>query len=407
MVTLSDVSAARRPPRRLRLLTHVTGAVVIAAGLVGLGAAPAGAGATFEARMLELTNQARASHGAPALVAVPQLSGIAGDAPYSGCGYGISGRATDMGVRQYFSHVIANCGGRSVFDMLTASGVQSQASAENIGWSAGTTDERAAAEAIHNGFMGSPTHRANLLNPSYTAVGIGSWATAPGQTWAGAGAPRANVTVAAVVFAQMTVTAPPPPPPPPPSEVPAAPAWAAATPANGGVHVQWAGVPNPPGGPVDGYGLFAFTADGYAGQYTVACATCRTGSISGLRNGTYYVVAVAAHSPAGWGAVTVTGWFVAGAPSAPQNVSAAGAPAGADVSWSAPVTANGSAIDAYAALAFDAHGNYVDRHAVTGPSERSARVTGLTPGQTYLIVVTAHNARGWSPTGASGWVTAR
>ena len=53
----------------------------------------------------------------------------------------------------------------------------------------GTTDPVVAAENQHSQLMASPIHRGNILNANYTRVGIGSWRTAPGQTWSGAGFP--------------------------------------------------------------------------------------------------------------------------------------------------------------------------------------------------------------------------
>ena len=64
--------------------------------------------------MLELINRDRAAQGTAPLLASPVLAGIAGDAPYQGCGYTVTGRSADMGVRNYFSHTILNCGTRGV-----------------------------------------------------------------------------------------------------------------------------------------------------------------------------------------------------------------------------------------------------------------------------------------------------
>lgn len=402
--TVSENRARGLSTRRPRLLIHLLAAAVAATGLIGLDTAPVRAESTFNARMLELINQARAAAGVGPVVAVDTLNGVAEGAPWSGCGYSISGRAVDMGMRHYFSHTIANCGDKGVFDMLGSTGLSYRAAGENIGWLAGTTDPRAAAEGLHNGYMNSPGHRANVLDARFNAVGIGSWMTPPGQTWSGAGSPRSNVTVNAVVFAQMTVA---PPPPPPPVRTPDAPAWVASAPANGIIEAAWAGVPDPPGGPVQGYGVFVFDANGYTGRYTLACATCRNAAIAGLRNGTYYLAAIAAYNSAGWGTPAYTGWIVPGTPTAPRNVTATAVGSGAmDVTWSAPGLNNGAAIQAYAALAYDANG-FSGHYTVTGATARSARITGLTPGRSYYLVVLPYNANGWGVGGATTWLTAR
>ncbi len=49
---------------------------------------------------------------------------------------------------------------------------------ENLG-----TFIRADFEAIHQALMNSPTHRANVLHPDYTFVGIGVLVKPDGHTW--------------------------------------------------------------------------------------------------------------------------------------------------------------------------------------------------------------------------------
>lgn len=156
--------------------------------------------------MLQLVNGARASAGVAPLLVSGTLSGIASDAPYQGCGFPVAGRSTDMGVRNYFNHVIANCGSQAAADMLRAAGV-SATPAENIAWVSGITDSLVAAERLHNDLMASPSHRANIMNPAFTHVGLGSWATAAGANWSGSGYPLRNVYLTTQIF--ITQTAPP------------------------------------------------------------------------------------------------------------------------------------------------------------------------------------------------------
>jgi len=56
---------------------------------------------------------------------------------------------------------------------------------ENLAWMNGTTDPLIAASNLHGQLMASSGHRANILNPNFTKIGIGSWRTAPGATWSG------------------------------------------------------------------------------------------------------------------------------------------------------------------------------------------------------------------------------
>jgi uncharacterized protein YkwD len=162
---------------------------------------PAAADVTFNQRMLELMNRDRAANGLGALVADGTLAASAEDAPYNGCGFTVLGRAKDMGQRNYFSHTILGCATQSVFNILSATGLVYSGAAENIGWMNGTTDPAVAAENIYNQFMASSGHRANILNPSFTKVGIGSWHTSSGQTWSGGGFALPNVFVGVQIFA--------------------------------------------------------------------------------------------------------------------------------------------------------------------------------------------------------------
>jgi len=70
----------------------------------------------------------------------------------------------DMFIRGYFSHQSAD--GKNLFDRLVASNVNFQAAAENIALAPN-------ANLAHLGLMGSEKHRQNILDPSFTRVGIG------------------------------------------------------------------------------------------------------------------------------------------------------------------------------------------------------------------------------------------
>jgi uncharacterized protein YkwD len=167
----------------------------------------------FNQRMLELINRERVANGLQPVVANGILAAAAEDAPYLGCPVPVSGRARDMGTRNYFSHTILNCDNKGVFALLNATSLLYSGAAENIAWMNGTTDPVVAAENLHSQLMSSPGHRANILNPSFTSVGIGSWHTEPNQTWSGAGYPLGRVFIVSQIFAGLplgldTVTAP-------------------------------------------------------------------------------------------------------------------------------------------------------------------------------------------------------
>ncbi|MEU7823398.1 sigma-70 family RNA polymerase sigma factor [Catellatospora sp. NPDC049133] len=112
----------------------------------------AAAPSTLEGQMLALVNQARKSAGCGALRAEPKLDKAA------------RLHSADMVKRNYFSHTTPD--GVSPWDRAKAAGYD-QPSAENI--AAGN----ATAKATMQQWMNSPGHKANILNCSYKAMGVG------------------------------------------------------------------------------------------------------------------------------------------------------------------------------------------------------------------------------------------
>jgi uncharacterized protein YkwD len=167
-----------------------------------------------DGQLFSLTNQDRASNGVGALNGNGTLGAIGENAAYHCGGMTVHGRSQDMIDRNYFSHTIAGCG-QNVFAMMSAFGVGYKSAGENIGWVSG-----GGADYINNQFMNSPDHRSNILNSSYTDLGVGSAVSPPGVDWTGVGTPYQNVWMFAEEFAQLGNAAPPPPPPPPPTPKP-------------------------------------------------------------------------------------------------------------------------------------------------------------------------------------------
>ena len=132
---------------RYRVAWLVLPLLLLAASLASPAPA-AGTAITFEDRLLELVNGARAAVGVGPVRISAALAGVAGAGPYQGCGYTVAGRSADMGARNYFSHTIQNCGGRTVVDMLSAAGLPT-AAAENIAWVSAMTDPLQAAQRLH------------------------------------------------------------------------------------------------------------------------------------------------------------------------------------------------------------------------------------------------------------------
>jgi uncharacterized protein YkwD len=191
------------PPIRLRTpLGHlaVLFAAAFLASTVGTFAAPAPVAAwtpnsysaAAEAELVQLTNQARASAGLPALVVDSTLTSIA------------RGRSKDMIVRDYFSHDIP--GGTNVFDIIQDRGYCFKVAGENIGWI--TADDATAAQGVQSMFMNSPGHRANIMGKTWDRIGIGAYQ---------GGTEKRMFTV---LFVQSCAAAPAPTPKPTPKPTP-------------------------------------------------------------------------------------------------------------------------------------------------------------------------------------------
>jgi uncharacterized protein YkwD len=115
-----------------------------------------------EAQAVQLTNTQRAQHGCSALHVDSRLRTAA------------RAHSKDMHVRGYFEHNSPD--GKTPWDRIKAAGY-TQAGAENIAMGYAT------AKAVVNGWMNSPGHRANILNCSLKAVGIGVEYGSGGPWW--------------------------------------------------------------------------------------------------------------------------------------------------------------------------------------------------------------------------------
>lgn len=105
-----------------------------------------------EQRAFELLNADRKANGLPALKLNGSLVVLAEN-------YG-----RDMINRNYFSHY--NPEGQSPFDRMRNYGISYRSAGENLAINNSV-------EAAERAFMNSPGHRANILNSSYTEVGVG------------------------------------------------------------------------------------------------------------------------------------------------------------------------------------------------------------------------------------------
>lgn len=107
----------------------------------------------FMNQVLALTNEFRAKNGLAALKLNSELNATA----YA--------HSEDMAQQDYFDHIGKN--GSKPWDRAKLVGYEAQSMGENI--AAGYTT----AAAVVQGWIDSPGHRANLLNNSYTELGVG------------------------------------------------------------------------------------------------------------------------------------------------------------------------------------------------------------------------------------------
>src|SRR5687768_10704138 len=92
--TAGDRERRSRGFRRACKVATVAVAAVV--GTLILPLRPASADVTFNQRVLELVNRERVAQGLQPVVADPTLGAAAEDAPYTGCGFTVYGRARDM-----------------------------------------------------------------------------------------------------------------------------------------------------------------------------------------------------------------------------------------------------------------------------------------------------------------------
>jgi uncharacterized YkwD family protein/spore coat assembly protein SafA len=115
----------------------------------------------FEAEVIRLVNVERTKRGLSALEADWQLSRVA------------RYKSQDMHDNRYFSHTSPTYG--SPFQMMKSFGISYRSAGENI-----ARGQRTPA-AVVSAWMNSSGHRANILNASFTHIGVGY--VADGNYW--------------------------------------------------------------------------------------------------------------------------------------------------------------------------------------------------------------------------------
>lgn len=116
---------------------------------------------SFETEVVRLVNRVRSQNGLKPLSSDWQLSRVA------------RVKSQDMADKNYFSHTSPTYG--SPFDMMKSFGISYKTAAENIAMGQKTP------RAVVDAWMNSPGHRKNILNPSFTSIGVGY--VAKGNIW--------------------------------------------------------------------------------------------------------------------------------------------------------------------------------------------------------------------------------
>ena len=107
----------------------------------------------YEKEVIRLVNEIRVSNGLKALKTDRELSRVA------------RYKSQDMKDNNYFSHTSPTYG--SPFQMIKSFGISYKAAGENIAKGQRTPQE------VVNAWMNSSGHRKNILNPSFTKLGVG------------------------------------------------------------------------------------------------------------------------------------------------------------------------------------------------------------------------------------------
>lgn len=111
------------------------------------------AGSAYEREVISLVNEIRVQNGLKRLEYDWELSRVA------------RYKSQDMKDNNYFSHTSPVYG--SPFKMMKDFGISYRSAGENIAKGYATP------QAVVNGWMNSPGHRANILNSSFTHIGVG------------------------------------------------------------------------------------------------------------------------------------------------------------------------------------------------------------------------------------------
>jgi uncharacterized protein YkwD len=161
--------ARRTIPILVALLSAATVSAAPAAAAAAGDCIPAAtwpaARADLAGEVVALVNAHRAALGLPALVVSPALDAAA------------TWKARDMAAYGYMEHDDPAPVARTAQDRMTACGFP------QAGWAEDIATGYATAQAVVDGWLGSPEHRANIEEPEFRATGVGAASAAGGPVY--------------------------------------------------------------------------------------------------------------------------------------------------------------------------------------------------------------------------------
>lgn len=116
---------------------------------------------SYAKQVVELVNKERAKAGLNALTLDTEIASAAL----------IRAKETEKS----FSHTRPD--GRAFHTVLTDNGIKFNGAGENIAWGQRSPEE------VMNGWMNSDGHRANILNPKFTKIGVGHYQNSAGRNY--------------------------------------------------------------------------------------------------------------------------------------------------------------------------------------------------------------------------------
>ncbi len=177
--------------------------------------------------------------------------------------------------------------------------------------------------------------------------------------------------------------------------VPGAPTNVAGTPRDGAVDLTWTAPSSNGGSGISGYVVTPYVGGSARTPVTISYPVTST-TVTGLTNGTAYTFTVAAVNGVGTGAASAQSAAITPAaatvPGAPTGLNGTAKDSAVTLAWNAPASDGGSSITGYVVTPYV--GGIAQGPVLTGSTQTSYTVLGLTNGTAYTFTVAAVNGVG-------------